>query len=183
MKTSILTTVAAALIAGVAGLTLATTASAGVPKKLKLAGACASVNGGNYNRFNAMDFSGWKTGLCLLHTISTQNTKLGWGATTRANFKKYVRLPANRLNLARCAKSLVLLRLYKRTGGGNWKLVLKTKGKAYPKISTSGYITGCEAVVVTGYYTGGNQYRTLVMAIDGDGKNKGNLIASWIHGY
>ncbi len=77
MKTRFLTTLAAALIAGVAGLTLAATASAGVPKKLKLYGACAEVYGGTFNKMKSGDYTGWSTKLCVLHTVSTQIRKSG----------------------------------------------------------------------------------------------------------
>ncbi|MCZ6592516.1 MAG: hypothetical protein O7B98_15440 [Alphaproteobacteria bacterium] len=180
MKTSILTTVAAALIAGVAGLTLATTASAGGPKKLKLAGACIKKNGGTINKVSASAVTGWSVRLCVLHTISTQNPKIAFRGEGHASFNKFVGLPANGKNFGRCARSVVLVRLYRRIGGGKWKLVRKMKGNAQAKYIYGGKITSCQASAVTYYRSGGNQYRTLVIAIDGDGKNTGNLIRSVI---
>ena len=180
MKTRFLTTLAAALIACVAGLTLAATAAAGVPKKLKLYGACAEVYGGTFNKMKSGNYTGWSTKLCVLHTVSTQNPEIGFRGEGHASFKKYVGLTANSTNLKKCASSRVLLRFYKRTSSGNWMLLRKERANAAPKFITGGKITSCQVSVVTWYFFGGNQYRTIVMAIDGDGKNKGNLIRSAI---
>lgn len=179
MKSKIVTTVAAALIAGVAGLTLAAGASA-APFKLNLSGACAKVNGGVINKKDTGSTSGWSTKLCVLHTVSTYKAKLAFRVSGYAHFNKFKGLKATVANLKRCAKSVVIVSFYKRATSGKWKLVQRVKRNAVPKFKLFGKITKCQADAGTKYAVGGTMYRTIVMAIDGDGKNNGNPIASLI---
>ncbi len=174
-KSRIVTTVAAALIAGVAGLTLATGASA---FKLNLSGACAKVYGGVINTKDTGNASGWSTKLCVRHTVATQKAKLSFRVSGYANFKKFVGLKATPANILKCVKSRVLLSFYKYTGG-RWRKVQSVKANALPTI-IYGKIFKCKASAGTKYAVGAMMYRTIVMAIDGNGGNTGNPIASLI---
>ena len=111
-KSRIVTTVAAALIAGVAVLTLATGASA---FKLNLSGACAKVYGGVINTKDTGNTSGWSTKLCVRHTVATNSAKLSFRVSGYARFKKFEGLLATAGNIKKCAKSVVIVHFYKNT--------------------------------------------------------------------
>ncbi|MEN8196766.1 MAG: hypothetical protein ABFS30_09655 [Pseudomonadota bacterium] len=176
MKSKIVTTAAAALIAGVAGITAATGTSAAV---INL--NCSKVYGGTIFKPGYSKFSGWKKTTCLVHTVGTNHKTRPVRAVGAARFKKYHGLSATPFNLVKCMKSVVIVRLYRKVGS-SWKLVQKKKVKAVPKVSY-GKIIRCGANAGTKYALGSLTYKTVVMAIRGDGKVTGNTMSSLIRSH
>ena len=176
MKTKILTTVAAALIASVAGLTLATGASAyhGPPKKLKLSGLCTSVNGGLINSPETRHQSGPLIVFCVRHTVATNHSQLPFHAGVRVRFTKFGGTMQTQANIKKCTKSVLTVSFYKRKLPGKWQLVQRLKVNAVKKFKY------CVAYAITKYASGATMYRTVVRMVDGDGKNTGNIIWSQI---
>jgi len=177
MKTKFVATVAAALVAGAAGLTLATGASAAVPK-LNLSGLCVKVAGGIISQPGYSKFSGWHTATCMVHTVGTNSTQRAVRAVGAAHFNQYKGLKDTIANRIKCAKSVVILRFYRIQNGGA-QLLQTVKIHAVPKVQF-GKIVSCKAEAGTKYAVGSTLYRTTVFAIDGDGKATGNVIASLV---
>lgn len=177
MKTRILTTVAAALVAGVSGLTFATGASAS-HFKLNMRSACDANSDMLLNVRNTSS-TAYSSRFCVLHTIRTEKRDLRFGSMGIADFRRFEGLKATPANLMTCMMSVVILSFYKRTRGG-WRIVQSVKARAAPKVS-GGKIKYCQAVARTKYASGADKYRTIVKAIDGKGRNTGNPMRSNIH--
>lgn len=177
MKTKILTTVAAALVAGVAGLTLATGASAS-QFKLNMRSACDANSDMLLNVGNTSS-TAYSSRYCVLHTIRTEKRDLRFASIGIADFRRFRGLKATPTNIMTCMMSVVIVSFYKRTSGG-WRKVQSVKARAAPKVS-GGKIKYCQAVARTRYVSGGDKYRNIVTAIDGKGGNTGNSLRSNIH--
>ena len=166
MKLNILTTAAAVLVAGIAGFNAITDASAATFPKFKLKIGCTNVSGGNIAKPGISSSSGWKGGLCVSHFISSN---LAVNAQGGANFNIFKNLKASSVNIAKCAKSVVIVRFYKSTFQGTWAKLATKKAKAAPQIS-GGVIKKCSAHAgVNGFVQGSGFYRTVIMAVDGKG--------------
>ncbi|NNE24084.1 MAG: hypothetical protein HKN11_15885 [Rhizobiales bacterium] len=172
MKLPVVATLAAVLVAGIAGSNHATDASAAIPK-LKLKGLCATVNGGTISKPGFSSFSGWKSGICVRHVISSTRAVRAEGA---ANFNAFNGLSATPTNIARCVNSFVVLHFYRHQGG--WKRVASKKVNAVPKVG-SGEIIKCSAKAGIGYAQASTgMYQTVVMAVDGDNNSQNVTRAS-----
>lgn len=165
MKPKIISTVAAIVLAGVAGLTLATEASA-MLKPGAFANLCAKVDGGLIHKYGMSSFSGWKTDLCVRHSVITDAPRL-LRAVGSARFKQFEGLSATPQNMVKCINSSVILHFHKYHGG-KWTKITSKKKNAVPKI-VGGKIKECSASVATGYAHGSTQYRTVVFATPSDG--------------
>ncbi len=171
MKTNILTTVAAALIAGVAGLTLATGASAA---PFKMPNLCTKVYGGKISKPAYSSFTGYKNRICVRHTIVTDHSTRPIRAQGVASFSKYTGTPST-LKRQLCRKSYVIVHFYKSTNAG-WKRL--QSAKAYGVPGMKGGQSTCYANAYTKYYLNSTLFRTVVFAMDAHKTSKYRLIAS-----
>ena len=169
MKIRILSTVAAALIAGVAGLTLATGASAnhgpphklklpGPPKKLKLSGLCQSANGGILTNERRSLHIWWRED-CVILTVGTKNRQYPVRAKTEVRFNAGV--------FSKCTNSVLIVNFYKRSLPGKWQLVQTVKAYGVKKFNK------CKASVITKYASGMKIYRVIIRTVNGDGNKAG----------
>ena len=176
MKTNILTTVAAALIVGVAGITLATGTSATTNYKFN----CIKVHGGTISKPGYSSYSG-RRGIggdyspCMIHTVSTNHPNRPIRAHVKVRFFAhygYVSQNAHK----KCRKAFAVVLFYKRVNG-RMRRVQTVKAYGVPTVKGKA-VTKCVARIGTKYAVGSRFFSVSVWGFDGHGKHANRDMAS-----